>query len=44
MRGNDQRLHELSTARLLAVLGAADGDALRAAHDAAAQTGDGLAS
>ncbi len=38
MTGDDQRLHELSTAELLAVLEAADGDALQAAHAAAPQT------
>jgi len=36
--GDGQPLHELSTAELLAVLEAADGDALRAAHAATVQT------
>ena len=35
MSGDSERLHELSTAELLAVLQTADGDAVRAAHDAA---------
>jgi len=36
--GSGRRLHELSTAELLVVLEAADGDALQAAHAAAPQT------